>query len=133
MATNIDIFDQLMNTTCTIARQSHFSEPGTDDYGQPDQTLITIITTWPCRVSSKGTGIEYKIGKELAKTTHVVFMRPPTQDDLGAPFDLSPRCWLVLSNTAGATLNGIKLNVLGVKNPAGLNHHLECDCEELIP
>lgn len=120
-----DVFDKLMNTTCQITHKVKYDGPGVDKYGHPDQTLINDIRAWPCRVSVKGAGNEYKIGKESAKSTHVVFMRPPTADDVGTPFKLTVHNYLIL-------LDSTILNILSVNNPSLLDHHYEVQCEQVI-
>lgn len=120
-----DDFDLLMISACNILEKVSYGSGADDVYGQPPQELRTKITAWPCRVSTMKGGREWKIGKEFSKNTFTVFMRPPTQDDSGVPFSLTPHNWI----RVGTAL----FNILGVNDPSLLGHHLEVAVEQVIP
>jgi len=121
-----DDFDLLLISVCDILEKVQYGSGGDDVYGQPPQDLRTKISAWPCRVSTVTTlGREWKIGKEFSKNTFTVFMRPPTEDDSGVPFSLTPHNWIQV----GPQL----FNILGVNDPSLLGHHLEISVEQVIP
>lgn len=120
-----DPFDNLMNKSCVILEKRRYGQGSDDAYGQASQQLVTVIAAWPCRISTKGGGNEYKVGKEFSKNAFEIFMRPPLEDDSGTPFQLSPHNWLIV--------DGIKYNIQGVNDPSMLGHHLEVSVEQIIP
>lgn len=130
-----DVFDSLCQALCDIIEKPAPGEGVDDAFGQPSQRFKTKITSWNCRVSTVKGGDEYKIGKEFSKNAFKVFMRPPTEDDSGLPFEVTPHHWLkIKTNANGVTLaNPFYVNVLGVNNPSFLDHHLELSVEVVTP
>jgi head-tail adaptor len=126
----IDPFDSLLIQSVAVLEKETYVPGEGDGYGQPDQTFTTKIASWPARVSTNKGGQEYKQGKESAKNTFLVFMRPPSQDDSHAPFTLSTHHWLQFTDVTGTVHT---LNITGVNDPSFLGHHLEAKCEEYLP
>lgn len=126
----VDPIDSMLLQTAAILEKKDYSQPGADAYGQPDQSFITVIASWPCRVSTKKGGVEYKQGKEFAKNTFTVFMRPPTTADDHTSFVLNTHHWLRVTDERG---NQQLFNVLGVNDPSFLGHHLEVLVEQVLP
>ena len=128
-----DVFDNLLIDSCDILKKVSY-DAGGDAYGQPAQDFITIVAAWPCRVTTMAGGHEYKAGKELAKNTFRVFMRPPDETDSGVPFELGTHHWIKVITSNGVTRSTpMYLNVLAVNDPSLLGHHLELIGEQVIP
>jgi len=125
-----DVFDTLMISSTAILEKKTYGSGSDDGYGQPPQDFITKIAAWPCRVSTKRGGVEYKQGKEFAKNTFTVFMRPPTTADDSSSFTLNTHHWLRVTDERG---NQQLFNVLGVNDPSFLGHHLEVMVEQVLP
>jgi len=129
-----DVFDDMMNGACDVLKKYDYGTGHDDAFGQPDQTFITIISSWPCRVSTMKGGQDYKAIKEYAKNSFRVFMRPITITDSGVPVELSTHNWLKVTKVNGVTLALPKFfNIIGVNDPSLLGHHLEVLVEEVIP
>lgn len=120
-----DVFDQQLNNSCSIVMKKSPGTGSDDVYGQPSQSFITNIASWPMRQSTMKGGSEYKVGKEFAKNTFRFFMRPPTVDDAMNPFTLTTHNWL--------SVNGVFYNITGINDPSQLGHHLEVVAEQVIP
>ncbi len=120
-----DVFDTLLINTCDILEKERFDGGNVDDYGQPSQSFRTKLTAWPCRQSTKKGGVEYKQGKESAKNTFNIYMRPPTQDDSALPFTLDTHHWLRIGTDY--------FNIQGVNDPSRKGHHLEVQVEQVLP
>jgi head-tail adaptor len=125
-----DPFDALLISTAAILEKVTYTPGGGDAYGQPSQSFTTKLSSWPCRVSTKKGGIEYKEGKEFAKNTFRIFMRPPLKDDGNNAFTLGTHHWIQVTDERGAAQ---LFNVLGVNDPSFLGHHLEVEVEQVLP
>lgn len=125
-----DPFDSLMNSSAAVLLKATYTPGGGDGDGQPDQTFVTVIAAWPCRVSTTRGGTEYKQGKESAKNTFNIFMRPPTQADDHTSFTLNTHHWIRVTDERGAQQ---LFNVVAVNDPSFLGHHLEVKVEQYLP
>lgn len=126
----LDNFDKQLISTCDVVSKRTYGAGSDDSYGQPIQQFVNELTTWPCRVSTMGSGHEYKVGKEFAKNDFKVFMRPPTENDSGLPFELTTHHWLRVTLPSTKV---VFLNVTSVNDPSLLGHHLEVIGEQVIP
>lgn len=122
MATAPDVFDGLMNSTCSVMVKG---VSGAEGYNQPSQTLSPVsgLENVPCRFSTLKGGKEYKSGKEYSINTFRVFMRPQTPP-------VTTHNWLVVTTQSGHTYT---LNILSVDDPSGMGHHIELYCELVNP
>jgi head-tail adaptor len=125
-----DPFDTLLLDDIAILRKTQYVPGEGDAYGLPDQTFETVLASWPARVSTNKGGQEYKSGKETAKNTFLVFMRPPSLSQPSPDNVLNTHHWLSFVDEQGATH---LLNITAVNDPSFLGHHLECKCEEYLP
>lgn len=128
----VDPFDAAMNATCNIYQKGQGSA---NAYNQPSQTLVKVLSNWPCRKSQMGMGggrgHKYMKGKEYAVNMYVLFMRPPTKDDNHNPFTLNEHYWAIVTTPGDG--QQLKLNIQSVQDPSGIGHHLECLAEMVIP
>jgi head-tail adaptor len=122
MASIVDVFDSLMNSTCTILQKGTGASEG---YNQPSQQLTPVsgLANIPCRLSISRGGKEYKSDKEFSINHFRVFLRPQTQA-------ITAHHWLQLTDQNG---NTYALNILSVNDPSGMGHHLELECEQYLP
>lgn len=125
-----DPFDTLLTDTVNVLRKVQYVPGQGDAYGIPDQSFVTVLSSWPARVSTQKGGQEYKQGKESAKNTFLVFMRPPVLTQPAPDNVLNTHHWLAFTDEQGATH---VLNITAVNDPSFLGHHLECKCEEYLP
>lgn len=113
----IDPFDALLISTATIKRRA--AAVSTANYGQPTSALPTEVATGvKCRVS-KGTSTSWKYDKKVDQADVKIYMRVPTA------WTLNEKDYIVV--------NGVTYNVLGIDDPSLLGHHLEIECETLVP
>lgn len=121
-------FDAAMNATVDICMKGSGSS---NPYGQPNQTLVPVLTGWPCRLTIERGGNKYMKGKEYAHRMYLLFMRPPTTDDNNNPFTLDEHYWGIVTTPGSG--KQLKLNFENVLDPSGLGHHLEVKAEMVIP
>lgn len=120
VSTDIDTFDEMMISTCAILGKD--TTLAVNKYGQPSQVLSTLLTTWPCRLSTRPSGgKEFKAVKQTGKNYFVVFMRLPMFT--GSP--LTIHHWL--------EIDGVRYNILNINDPSNMHHHLEVEVEQVIP
>lgn len=123
-----DPFDELLVDSISVMRKAIYTPGSGDENGLPAQTFVTVLASWPARVSTNKGGQEYKQGKESAKNTFVVFMRPPV---LPSPeTTLNTHHWLQFTDEQGGAH---VLNIVSVNDPSFIGHHLEARCEEYLP
>lgn len=130
MPFNPDNFDSILISTCDIVSKRGYGSGASDGYGQPSQQFVNELTAWPCRVSTSGSGHEYKVGKEFAKNSFKVYMRPPTETDSGVSFEVTTHHWLRVTMPSSQV---VFLNITSVNDPSLLGHHLEIVGEQVIP
>jgi head-tail adaptor len=123
MSTAANVFDRLLNSTCTIMSKGSGASEG---YNQPSQVLSPVagMTDLPCRLSTMNGGKEYRSGKEYSINSFRVFLRPP----VGA--QITTRHWVVVTDQSGNTHT---LNLIAVNDPSGMGHHLELIGQEVTP
>lgn len=115
-----DAFDTQLISTCKVLGKD--TSGTVNKYGQPSQTFSTLLTGWPCRLSTRPSGgKEFKAVKQAGKNYFVVFMRLPTFT--GSPLNIHH--WL--------EIDGVQYNVLNVNDPSNMHHHLEVEVEQVIP
>lgn len=129
-----DVFDNLLTDECDILKKAQYGTGSDDEFGQPDQSFITIVSAQACRVSTMSSGKEYKTGKESAKNSFKVFMRPVDETDSGVPMEVDTHNWLKITKKNGVALaSPFYLNITAANNPSLLDHHLELIGEQVIP
>jgi hypothetical protein len=120
-----DTFDSLLVSEATVLRKTDTTP---DDYGVQDQTLNTLATGVPCRVSSKAVGRakEMKAGSKYSLRYLIVYMRPYA----GAGAPLNQHDWLQVTDLQGVVHT---YDVLEIKDPSFVGHHQEILVEEITP
>jgi hypothetical protein len=108
----LDVFDTLLDKTCTVMQIDPAG--GKDDRGVASQALVPVFSNIACRISTLGFGKESKIEKGAAVSRYQIFMRV-----------------IAITEHHRIILEGVTYNVLDVKNPAGMNHHLEILVEKV--
>jgi hypothetical protein len=113
MAATDTIFDSLLNKTAQVVKRVGGS---TDTLGIADPTFTNVGSPVPVMVSSSGGGREKRAGAKFGVNQRRVFMRPFTTPEM-----LTHEHWLVI--------DGEYYDIQAVNNPAGLDHHFECECQ----
>jgi hypothetical protein len=113
-----DALDGLLTGTASIWRRTG----GTiDKYGIANPTLLMVEDNVPCKLSTKGAGTEFQVGKEIAIAEYKVFMRPRA-------YILSETHWIMSEARTFDILSAI-----AVKNRWSETHHLEVYVREVMP
>ena len=107
-----NVFDNLMIHTCDIKEKSFIPA---DAYNQPDQTKDTLLSAWPCRLTTMTGGHEYRVDKEYGVNRYRIFMRLPTG------ITLTNEHWLTVHTPS----RDYEIDVEAVNEASGLGHHIE--------
>lgn len=115
-------FDKLLVSSADILLRT----PGAaDEYGVAPSTFATVDSGISCRLSTvaKGRPKEYKSEKKFEVKYVTVFMRPWVDPADGTP--LTHDHWFLI--------NGQYYDIFQINDPSGIGHHLEVDCELVVP
>jgi hypothetical protein len=132
-----DLFDLVMNSVCSIWKKA--PDGVVDGYGIQHQTFILIKTGVPCR-ADPGAGKELDTDVAFGIQTVTFFMRPQTVDDPPIPLDIHH--WLQINSTSlmddtiqtfPIDANGTMYDILNIKNPGLIGHHLEIEAKLIEP
>jgi len=136
----LDTFDRLLKSHCSIWKKG-----GTgvfDQYGHESQQFILLVDNVACWVTPRA-GKELESEAAFGIQTHTFFMRPQFVDDDQRPLDIHH--WLQL-NRVGLfdgteriiidppdAEQGQLYNIVNIKDPGMLGHHLEVQTKLIEP
>lgn len=116
----IDLFDNYLVHTCDVQEKGHGSA---DALGVEDQTLTSIVTAVKCRLSTMGQGRRIIVDENAVICNQKVFMRPRM---------LGEHTWLSITASGDTGLYQV-LDVLRLRDGAGVEHHLEVFVKQVKP
>lgn len=117
---NLSRFDRLLISTCDVYRRGVGSP---DDYDAVSQDLTIVESGIPCRKSILGPDDEFRQDKQFSSGVEKIFMRPLLLGSQGEK----------LSHHHMIVFEDLLYNVLSIKNPSAMNHHLEVYVEVIVP